>query len=348
MKNMSAKRKKIRSPIAVDLFSGCGGLSLGLKQAGFSVVAACELDPKATKTYTLNHPDVKLYSSDIRKLPVSRLLADLNLRAGEVDLLAGCPPCQGFSRMRTKNKKSSVKDDRNDLVFEFLRFVRRLQPKTVMMENVPSLMMDRRFKYLCEELERLRYKLVAQVLDAADYSVPQRRKRMILLASRVHQPSLGKPSRKRISVRDAIGKIEKPAKSTDKLQAMGENRSSKVQELIKRVPKNGGSRSDLPTKYLLNCHKKLDGFADVYGRMRWDEVSPTITSGCTNPSKGRFLHPSQDRAITLREASLLQGFPKSYKFDVEHGKEAISLMLGNALPPPFIAIHAKELRKGIS
>jgi DNA (cytosine-5)-methyltransferase 1 len=118
-------------------------------------------------------------------------------------------------------------------------------------------------------------------------------------------------------------------------------------ELIRRIPKNGGSRSDLPEEDQLDCHKRCNGFKDVYGRMAWGEVSPTITSGCFNPSKGRFLHPEEDRAITMREAALLQGFPRRYKFPTTDNKSAIALMIGNALPPPFIAAHARCIVKSI-
>ncbi|MCL6560156.1 MAG: DNA cytosine methyltransferase, partial [Firmicutes bacterium] len=112
-------------------------------------------------------------------------------------------------------------------------------------------------------------------------------------------------------------------------------------ELIRRIPKNGGSRTDLPEEYRLACHKRCNGFKDVYGRMAWDDVAPTITGGCFNPSKGRFLHPEEDRAITMREAALLQGFPRRYKFPATDNKSAVAWMIGNALPPPFIAAHAR-------
>ncbi|HJR74296.1 MAG TPA: DNA cytosine methyltransferase [Luteimonas sp.] len=338
------KRKK---PIAIDLFSGCGGLSVGLARAGFTVVAACEIDEKAAATYTSNHPNVKLYRQDVRKLRAARVLNDLCLKKGDVDLLAGCPPCQGFSRMRTKNGGAAIDDARNNLVSEFLRFVRTLRPKMLMLENVPGLRADYRLQDIVRELPKLGYEAVVEVLDAADYSVPQRRKRMILLASRIHNPVLARKANRKLTVKDAIGLLEPPAKSRDRLHSLIEHRSDRVRELIRHIPKNGGSRSDLPARFKLTCHKGFDGFADVYGRMRWGDVSPTITSGCTNPSKGRFLHPSQNRAISLREAALLQGFPRGYKFDISHGKEAISLMIGNALPPPFIEAHAKALMKGL-
>ena len=128
---------------------------------------------------------------------------------------------------------------------------------------------------------------------------------------------------------------------------MIQRRSEKIQELIRDIPKNGGSRGDLPRARQLDCHKNNEGFNDIYGRMAWDEVAPTLTSGCFNPSKGRFLHPSKNRAITLREAALLQGFPRSYKFDPENGKTGIGLMIGNALPPEFIRRHALEIKNAL-
>lgn len=332
---------------AIDLFSGCGGLSLGLKGAGFAVTAAVEIDRKAQQTYKLNHPDVRLYAEDIRKLDPAQILQDIGLQVGELDLLAGCPPCQGFSRLRTKNKMTSVSDDRNDLVEDFLRFIQVMRPKTVMLENVPALSKDARFLSMQGELHVLGYETVVHVLDAADYSVPQRRKRLIMLASRVHIPVVAEKAKRRVTVRQAFKGMVEPGEGRDRLHAMGENRSQKVRNLIALIPKDGGSRGDLPAKYQLDCHKRRDGFNDVYGRIAWDEVSPTITSGCHNPSKGRFLHPAQDRTISLREAAVLQGFPRSYKFDIAHGKESIALMIGNALPPPFITAHAESLRIGL-
>lgn len=345
---MKSPENDVRSKLyAIDLFSGCGGLSLGLKGAGFAVVAAVEIDRKAQQTYRLNHPDVRLYADDIRKLDPVLMLQDANLEVGELDLLAGCPPCQGFSRLRTKNKMTSVSDDRNDLVEDFLRFIGAMKPKTIMLENVPALAKDARFLNMQCQLHTLGYQTVVHVLDAADYSVPQRRKRLIMLASRVHAPVVAEKAKERITVRRALKGMVEPGQGGDKLHALGESRSKKVQEIIALIPKNGGSRSDLPSKYQLDCHKRSNGFSDVYGRLSWDDVSPTITSGCSNPSKGRFLHPVQNRTISLREAAILQGFPRSYKFDVAHGKESIALMIGNALPPPFITAHASTLRIGL-
>jgi DNA (cytosine-5)-methyltransferase 1 len=347
MSQRQTKSKSKTALTAVDLFSGCGGLSVGLRQAGFKVAAAVEIDEKAQQTYELNHPKVTLYKQDIRKLDAAQVLKDVGLAPGELDLLAGCPPCQGFSRLRTKNQKTAVQDDRNNLVAHFLRFAAVMKPKTIMLENVPSLAKDGRFTRMRNGLTKLGYELIFCVLDASDYRVPQRRRRLIMLASKVHTPVLAAKARSKVTVRQALRGVEAPSKSKDKLHGLGERRSQGVKDLIKLIPKNGGSRSDLGEEHQLECHKRNDGFYDVYGRMSWDDVSPTITSGCHNPSKGRFLHPSFNRTITLREAALLQGFPKGYRFDVSHGKEAIGLMIGNALPPPFIAAHAGALRDGI-
>ncbi|GAB3309940.1 DNA cytosine methyltransferase [Luteimonas notoginsengisoli] len=332
---------------AVDLFSGCGGLSYGLLKARFQVVAAVEIDEKAQRTYELNHPDVHLFKQDIREVTPLGVMRKAGLRRGDLDLLAGCPPCQGFSRLRTKNQKTYVRDERNNLVSHFLRFVKAMNPKTVMLENVPALGRDGRFTRVKNQLVALGYEVVVHVLDAADYSVPQRRKRLIMLASRVCTPSIAPAATERVTVRQALSGLLAPSRTKDALHALREKRSQAVRDLISLIPKDGGSRSDLGPQHQLACHLRSDGFKDVYGRMSWDDVSPTITSGCHNPSKGRFLHPARNRTITLREAALLQGFPRDYQFDVAHGKEAIALMIGNALPPPFIAAHAGSLRKGL-
>ncbi len=330
---------------AIDLFSGCGGLTLGLKQAGFRVLAAVDSDPLSMETYQLNHPDVKAWLNDIRQVSCGEVLESLGLEPGELDLLAGCPPCQGFSKIRTLNGKREVKDSRNDLIFEFLRFVQKLAPKMVMLENVPGLAKDDLFFRFINQLEKAGYqKPTWDILDAADYGVPQRRKRLILLTSKTEKPVLAEPVKKRVTVREAIGRLPEPSSAQDPLHNYPVNRSSKVLRLIRRIPRNGGSRSDLPNEMQLPCHKKTDGFKDVYGRMSWDDVAPTITSGCINPSKGRFLHPDQDRAITLREAALLQSFPARYRFSLRRGMYPAAQMIGNALPPSFIAAHAARIK----
>lgn len=328
---------------AIDLFSGCGGLTQGLKAAGFNILAAIEIDPRAADVYSANHPEVLSLVADIRTVRTSELMHRLGLSPGDLDLLAGCPPCQGFSRIRTRNGPP-VHDERNDLAAEFGRFVRAFLPKAVMLENVPQFRADHRFLQLRDELVRLGYSIADDVFDASDFGVPQRRKRLILKALRKKNaiPTPVEPC-EQLTVRDAIGSLPRAGRSGDPLHDLPERRSPKVRRLISQIPRDGGSRSALSSKMRLECHKRSDGFSDVYGRMKWDAPSPTITSGCGNPSKGRFLHPSKNRTITLREAAILQSFPTDYRFSVCHGREAIARLIGNALPPAMIARHASIL-----
>jgi len=337
-----------KKPKAIDLFCGCGGLTLGLKKAGFKVLGAVDNDNLAVETYRANHKEVEIWEEDIQTLSVEKVKRKLGIKKGELDLLAGCPPCQGFSTLRTLNGGKRIQDGRNKLLLEFQRFVEGFLPKTVMMENVPGLAKVRRFKSFCKKLEELGYKVKHDVLNAAKYAVPQRRRRLLLLAGRDGEIVFAKEARCRRTVFDAIGDLAAAGKSRNKLHNLPEKRTKKVLALIKKIPKNGGSRKDLGKRSQLACHKRCDGFKDVYGRMSWDKVSPTITSGCTNPSKGRFLHPKEHRAITLREAALLQTFPKTYYFDPEAGKGVVAALIGNALPAEFVRRHALVVRRYIT
>lgn len=330
-------------PKAIDLFSGCGGLTLGLKHAGFEVVGAVENDLLAVETYGANHPEVHLWHQDIRKLTAPKILCTLRLKRGELDLLAGCPPCQGFSAMRRLNGGRRVRDSQNDLVFDFLRLVKGLRPKAIMMENVPGLADNARLPKLKAALRWLGYSVNAAVKDAQHYGVPQRRRRFILLAGRGAEIPFGIAARRVRTVRETFAKLGKHRAKHDPLHRLPELRSEKVKQIIRLIPKDGGSRLDLGAKHQLECHRKCDGFKDVYGRMAWDDVSPTITGGCCNPSKGRFLHPTKNRTITLREAALLQTFPPNYFFSLERGKFPAAQMIGNALPPEFIRRHARQI-----
>ena len=334
-------------PTAIDLFSGCGGLTLGLKQAGFRVIGAVENSELAVKTYKENHKRVHVWQEDIRKLTVKSVKQKLKLEPGDLDLLAGCPPCQGFSTIPSLNGRKRRRDKRNDLVFEFMRFVRVLKPKAVMMENVPGLAKNRRIKKVLRQLRRMGYEVNYGVLNAAHYAVPQRRRRFILLAGKGRDIPFARRARSKPVVRDAFKKLGKRAKN-DPLHNYQERRTEKVKRLIRRIPANGGSRLDQWARYQLKCHKNFDGFKDIYGRMSWDEVAPTITTGCFNPSKGRFLHPTKHRAVTLREAALLQTFPRSYFFSLERGRILAAEMIGNALPPEFIRRHAKKVVEALA
>lgn len=331
---------------AVDLFCGCGGLTAGLKMAGFRVLGAVEIDQLAVENYRANHRRVKMWEKDISRIDVTEFAVSLRLLPGQLDLLAGCPPCQGFSTMRTLNGASKVEDPRNDLLFDFQRFAESLRPRAIMLENVPGLADDERFFRFCVNMKMLGYIGEHRILNVEEYGVPQRRNRLIYLAGLGFQAPFADIAFKKSTVRKAISKLPKSGESGDHIHDITERHSPLVMERIRHIPKDGGSRSALPEALQLDCHKRCDGFKDVYGRMAWDDVAPTITSGCFNPSKGRFLHPEEDRAITLREAALLQGFPKQYKFTTAN-KSAIGLMIGNALPPPFIKAHAKAIRMAL-
>jgi len=337
-----------RKPKAIDMFCGCGGTTQGLRDAGFSVIGGVEKDALAVTTYRKNHRGTKVWDIDICNLEPKDLLQHHGLSRGELDLLTGCPPCQAFSSMRRLNGKRRVHDrSSKDLVLEYLRFVEGLNPKVVMIENVPRLIDDYRFNQVRKELRRLGFDGQPAIFNAADFGVPQRRKRMIYIASRVGKIEYAAPADKVnwATVRNTIGKMKSAGNSGDKLHDFPENRSPRIVELISKIPKDGGSRSALGKKKQLKCHRDCTGFKDVYGRMAWDKVAPTITGGCVNPSKGRFLHPDQDRAITLREAALLQSFPADYFFSLDNGKFAAALMIGNAFPPLFVKHHAIGIRK---
>ncbi|SOD78326.1 DNA cytosine methyltransferase [Spirosoma fluviale] len=319
---------------AIDLFSGCGGLSQGMIDADFEVIASVEINSDAIKAYSLNHPNTTLIQQDIREIDTKSIKRLLKRRP--LHLLAGCPPCQGFSKVRKLNRKDEVFDVRNDLVLEYFRFVKELMPITIMMENVPGLETYDVFIEITKELQALGYKLDIQVVNVKDYGVPQSRERLVMVGSLIGAIKIAPGTGEKKTVRDYIEKLESISETTDALHKIVAVHTPEVLNRIKLTPKNGGSRKDLPEEYTLDCHKKPNvGFNDIYGRLRWDDYSTTITGGCLNPSKGRFLHPEEDRVITPREAALLQSFPPNYKFPLDIPKAAIALLIGNALPPKF-------------
>ncbi|MEO8360407.1 MAG: DNA cytosine methyltransferase [Vicinamibacteria bacterium] len=331
-------------PTAIDLFSGAGGLSRGLRDAGFRIVGAVEMDALACETYRANHPRARIWERDILSVTATEILKATGLQPGELDLIAACPPCQGFSSLRTRNGLQRNRDKRNILIRQVLRFARVMRPKTLMMENVPALATSTHFSHFRRGLRALGYQVKWDVLDTADFGVPQRRKRLVLLASRFGMPSFGPTVSPVRTVRDAISHLGAPSPDGDPLHQPLPPRSARIEGLIREIPLDGGSRESLPKKYRLACHKNFDGFRDVYGRMAWDRPAPTITGGCINPSKGRFLHPSAHRVVTLREAALLQSFPAEYKFSLSGGRFKAALQIGNALPPRFIRTHARALK----
>ena len=321
---------------SIDLFAGCGGMTEGLFQAGFNVLAAVEMDGYAAQTYRENNDarGVRLFEQDIKTVQTKDIAELLN---GEpLHLLAGCPPCQGFSTLRRRNKKRPRIDKRNRLIWEYVRFVEELHPITIMLENVPALEGYTEFKKAMGRMRRLGYNPKYKVVDVAKYGVPQRRKRLVMVGSLLGNISPVDGAGKIKTVRDMIGNLPCPEECNDSIHKMFPHHTEEVQERIRITPHDGGSRTDLPEKYTLICHKKEGiGFKDVYGRLAWDKVSSTITGGCLNPSKGRFLHPEQDRCISAREASMLQTFRRTYIFPEDIPRASIALMIGNALPPVF-------------
>jgi DNA (cytosine-5)-methyltransferase 1 len=317
---------------AIDLFSGCGGLSAGLKRAGFKIVSAVEIDKLAASTYSKNHPEVHLIPRDIKDVKSSELMPK---KGGKIDLVAGCPPCQGFSRVRRQNRSQAADDPRNNLLAQFQRVVEELEPAAVFMENVPGIENDPRFDAFIDRLEAIGYEVNWDILELSEFGVPQRRSRVVVLAGKGFTIPMPRPRRCGRTVRTVIGDLPKPAKSRNPLHNQITQHDERAMERIRAVPKNGGSRRAWPDHLRLKCHGDCDGFQDVYGRMAWDEVAPTITGGCINASRGRFIHPVQNRAITLFEAALLQTFRHRYYFNLEHGRYAAAEMIGNALPPHF-------------
>jgi len=336
---------------AIDLFCGAGGLTLGLKRAGFNVVAGIELNTEIAKTYKTNHQMTKLLIKDVREVTGKEIFELTDLK--EIDLVSGCPPCQGFSKLTDKYHK---KDPRNDLLLEMARLIEEMTPKMVMMENVPGL--ATRGKPLLDEfverLESLGYLVNKDILQMADYGVPQSRRRLVLLAGKGFHIPLPKRThcfkgdRKRrlkpwLTLADVIKNMEKPVTLSEAKERGAPNKFNwhVVRDLkeisIERLKslKAGSSRGSLPTELRPRCHVKSNkGFTNVYGRLSWEQTPPTITSGCTSPCMGRFGHPDELRTISIREAALIQTFPRRYKFDTKFMDTACDLV-GNALPCLF-------------
>jgi len=277
--------------------------------------------------------------------PTSSIAAPRIRSANWPGLSMPCPPCQGFSTIRRLNKKRNKRDDRNNLVLQYLRFVKELKPLTIMMENVPGLVNYTLFKKVFQELQRLGYSPKMQPVKIQQYGVPQRRQRLVLVGSLLGDLDIAKPTGEKVTVRDMIGHLEAVSNTKDPVHRIVASHNVEVMKRIKATPKDGGSRADVP-EFELACHKRDNvGFRDIYGRLRWDDFASTITGGCLNPSKGRFLHPERNRAITAREAALLQTFPQNYKFPATISKTSISLMIGNALPPKFSFIQSANILK---
>lgn len=326
---------------AVDLFCGAGGLTHGLLQAGISVEAGIDLDEATEHAYSVNNAGAAFLNWDVgsKKSPsIGKLFAP-----GKYRLLAGCAPCQPFSRLT-----NGLERHRSwDLLDNFARFVKGVLPELVTMENVPELAGRGRdvFEHFIGTLEGLDYSVDWKIVNCTDYGAPQSRKRLVLLASRlgpiaVPNGRYRSPERWR-TVRQAIGRLPPIASGavhrSDHLHAAA-LLSPLNMKRVRATPRNGGTKSDWPKRLLLECHQRETGsrYHSIYGRMWWDKPAPTMTTLCNGIGNGRFGHPEQDRAITLREAALLQTFPRHYEFWPREKKingKAVARMIGNAVPP---------------
>ncbi|MDW2777350.1 DNA cytosine methyltransferase [Pseudomonas sp. YQ_6] len=337
-----------KKPIALDLFCGSGAVSLGLKKAGFDVVGAVDFDAGACRTYRANHPTVRLLEQDIR-LTDPDDFADLI--PGKLDLLVVCAPCQPFS---SQNRHKSNKDDRRDLVGESKKFITRFEPSLVFLENVPGLASTRIFGGFRRWLKKSGYAVAVPMrVDAADLGVAQRRTRMILVAAKGVPLSVATSivQRRKRTVEGMIKELPEPPvgkalPGEDPLHFARKHSELNI-ERLKHVPWDGGGRESLPLELQLACHKKAkkSSFSDTYGRMRWKDVAPTLTTGCTDITRGRYAHPVQNRAITLREAARLQSFPDDYIFHGTAGQ--IATQIGNAVPPAMMRTIARSLKAAL-
>lgn len=365
---------------AIDIFSGCGGVSCGLTLAGFKIKAAVEIEQSAIYTYKNYEPlkKVNVIHDDICKLSGKEILKAAKIKKDEIYLFAGCPPCQSFSRQNPENKKKTV-EERKKLLFEFLRIIEEIKPPFLLMENVPGIESDFNKEILDEFLNRLNvhYNVIHDILNAADYGVPQLRKRFVLHAVRLdiqkellqcdfkfelpkatHNQDGSGGLRQWRTVREAIGDLP-PIKAGKEYPDDGIIHNHKCANLsetnIKRmkiIRENGGSRACLPDSLKLECHKKKDdngnvfsGHGDVYGIMDADRPSPTMTGGCLCYSKGRYGHYEQDRAISIREAARLQTFPDDFVFS--NSLTTTALQIGNAVPIDLVKASGSILKQAM-
>lgn len=338
----------------IDAFCGAGGLSLGLKQAGFDLLYGFDKDEDCIETLKENKDYLshQVEVADVKDLKGEKLLEKLGLEKGELFLLAGGPPCQGFSVQRTGDDE----DERNSLVLDYFDLIQELKPKYFLMENVTGLKGKRGedvLEALIEEAEDAGYNAQYETLDAQDFGVPQRRKRVFVIGERKNGsseyefPSPTTPNESR-TVEDTIGHLPELGSNGKKHPDVPNHRADNLSEKnIKRLEalEPGQGRVDLPEELLTQGHKKRSadkiGHRNVYGRMRWEGPAPTITARFDSFTRGQFGHPEQNRTISLREGALLQTFPEDFVF--KGNKSEIASQIGNAVPPKL----AEEIGKSI-
>ena len=320
---------------AVDVFCGAAGLSLGLKNSGIHIAAGIDVDPACQFPFEQNigAPFLQCDVNYLDPTLLRSLYGDARVR-----VLAGCAPCQPFSGYTTKRRAI---DRRWQLLLEFLRLTKSLLPEIVTVENVPRLARLSLWDRFVRELRDAGYKTAWAILDAADYGVPQNRHRLVLLASRLGEIQLPLPSTPtQPTVRSAIGNLPKTKAGVQgKSDALHTSRALTERNLQRiRASRQGGTWREWPRSMRVACHKTNSGttYPSVYGRMSWDRPAPTITTQFYGFGNGRFGHPKQDRAITLREGAILQSFPIDFEF-IPSGSRVnfrlVGRLIGNAVPP---------------
>lgn len=357
MEELNQKEKTELDIDAVDLFCGAGGLSYGLQKTGIFVKGGIDFDAQCEFPFTANINGAKFFHEDITTSDAKKV--GKLYRNNSLKLLAGCAPCQPFSNLR--NGTNKTQSDKWPLLNEFSRLVKEISPDFVTMENVPQIKKQSVFIDFLQTLKDHGYQVFVKIVDAAEYGVPQRRKRLVLLASSHGVIRLLSPEEigiKRKTVRDAIGQLAPlRAGETNQLDPLHKARALTSINLDRiRASQPGGTWEDWPEHLKLACHKKETGstFKSVYGRMQWDIPSGTITTQSTNFGTGRFGHPTQDRALSLREIAILQSFPEDYIFTKpKDGIDFKSLgrLIGNAVPVDLgyavgrsIIQHVKSLK----
>jgi len=349
----------------IDLFCGAGGLSEGFEDAGFNIVAGNDVDKNMVASFKLNHPIAKAVSGDISKIDVIDLLNEINKTKEEIFLVIGGPPCQGFSTVG--NRKED--DPRNKLFYEFVRFVREIKPKMFVMENVPGILTMENGKVketIKKEFEDLGYKVNIQILNAEEFGVPQKRRRVFFVGNlfekdfKFPKPEFDGINKKFRTVWEAIGdlpelEINQEIKEytnepqtdfqrflrngQDKLEGHKAPNHSKIMVERMRNIKQGQNHSNLPDNLKLGS-----GYPNIYGRLIADEPSDTITGNCGCVSApGRFIHPFKHRAITVREGARLQSFRDSKKF--VGSQNSRYKQVGNAVPPLLAKALALQIKK---
>lgn len=338
--------KKIK---VFDFFSGCGGTSQGFKQAGFEVVFGLDFDSDAANSFNLNFPDVEFINDDIRKIESYSISHIFNAEPGAYTLFSGCAPCQPYSKQNSNKKEN---DPRLDLLTEFSRFVEFYLPDFVFVENVPGLQKfnenEGTFRRFISMLNSLGYHFDYKVIPAAWFGVPQTRERLVLLASRHYSVKLpdrthGVGSTPYSTVREWIGGLP-PIDAGTRHVRISDHESARLSEInLKRIraTPEGGGRESWPDELILECHRNHKGHTDVYGRLSWDKPASGLTTRCISYSNGRFGHPEQNRAISLREAACLQTFPMDYKFS--GSLQSRARQIGNAVPPKMSEAIAYQI-----